>query len=251
VNSVTGSYAHSLSDGENTLEKPFKFRGFGGGADIGITYYRGRKHGAGDCNQTAENIKKYDYRIGLSMIDIGLIHFGKQAKEFSFENASTVWPGIDTVKFNSIHALDTSISNHFLGDPDASQSATDFSIFTPTALSFQFDYCIIPRVYANVTIVQAIPLSETAVVRSSQIAISARYETRRLEVALPFTLYEYNDPHLGLSLRYKFFVIGTDRLGSFTGLWDTTGYDLYFGFKVNVCELRKKGGKQPFCPVNK
>src|SRR5688572_30881326 len=45
VNSVTGSYAHSLSDGENTLEKPFKPRGIGGGADIGITYYRGRNHG--------------------------------------------------------------------------------------------------------------------------------------------------------------------------------------------------------------
>src|SRR5688572_10294424 len=250
VNSVTGSYAHSLSDGENTLEKPFKPRGIGGGADIGITYYRGRNHGAGDCNQTAENIKKYNYRIGFSFIDIGVIHFGKQAKVFSFNDASTVWPEIDSVKFTSISATDTAISNHFYGDPYASQSGDDFSIFTPTALSLQFDYCIIPRVYANATIIQAVPLSKTSVVRASQIAVTARYETRKFEVALPFTMYEYSKPQLGLALRYKFFVLGTDRLGSFTGLWDTTGYDLYFEFKMNVFKLRKKGGKKPFCPVN-
>jgi hypothetical protein len=249
VNSATGEYGHSLSDGENTLGKPFRIRGYGGGFDIGFTYYRGRVHGAGDCNQTAEIRKKYNYRLGLSLIDFGVVHFSNNAKVFSFDNSSTLWPGIDTVKFNSIMALDTAISNHFYGDPYQSQSASSFSIFTPAAVSLQFDYCVMPKIYVNATWVQATPLNDMSVVRASQFSITPRYETRKFEAALPFTVYEYKHPHLGVAVRYLYFVLGTDRLGSFTGLWDTTGYDLYFGIKFNACELRKKGGKQPFCPA--
>jgi hypothetical protein len=147
--------------------------------------------------------------------------------------------------------MDTSISYHlYNGNPEASKSSSKFKIFTPTAISIQFDYCIIPRVYANFTWVQAVPLAKTAIVRSSQLAITPRYETRKLEFSLPIVLYEYKYPHAGLAVRYKFFVIGTDRIGSYTGLWDITGYDLYFGFKLNTCELQKKGGKKPFCPTD-
>ncbi len=250
INSATGEYGHSLSDGENTLEKPLHIRGFGGSADLGFTYYRGRVHGAGDCNERAEIRKKYKYRIGFSLIDFGLVSFGKQAKVFSFDNSSAFWPGIDTVEFASIMALDTAISNHFYGHPYQSQSGSSFKIFTPAAVSLQFDYCVMPRIYVNATWVQATPLNEMSIVRASQISITPRYETRKFEAALPFTIYEYTHPHLGLAFRYKMVVLGTDRLGSFTGLWDTTGYDIYFGLKFNVCDLKKKGGKKPFCPVN-
>src|SRR5688572_12530782 len=102
VTSATGEYGHSLADGDKTLEKPFRLRGFGGGADIGITYYRGKVHGSGDCNQSAEIRKKYKYRVGVSIIDIGFIRYSKQAKVFSFENENAVWPGIDTTKFHSL-----------------------------------------------------------------------------------------------------------------------------------------------------
>jgi len=249
VNSATGTYGHALGEGENDPAFSFAFRGFGGAADIGITYYRGRVHGAGDCNRTAEKLKKYKYRAGFSIIDAGLILFRKQSKEFSFNESSMVWPGINDVQFNSIHDLDTSISYHFYGTPDGSLSGSGFNIYLPTALSLQFDYCIMPSVYANATLIQAVPLSKIAIVRASQLSVTPRYETRLFEASLPVVLYEYKTPHVGLAFRYKFFVLGTERLGSYTGLWDTTGYDLYFGIKFNTCEI-KKGGKQPFCPVN-
>ena len=146
--------------------------------------------------------------------------------------------------------LRNSRGKYYQGFFFANVSGNKFNIFLPSAISAQFDYCIMPRIYANASIVQAIPLSKTSIVRASQISVSARYETRKFEVTLPFTMYEYKKPHLGLAFRYKIFVLGTDRLGSFTGLWDTTGYDLFFGFKFNVCDISKKGGKQPFCPVN-
>ncbi|HMT30754.1 MAG TPA: DUF5723 family protein, partial [Bacteroidia bacterium] len=75
VNNATGEYAHALSDGEKSLAKPFAIRGYGGGIDIGFTYYRGKVHGSEDCNRTAENLKKYKYRLGFSVIDIGFVKF--------------------------------------------------------------------------------------------------------------------------------------------------------------------------------
>jgi hypothetical protein len=146
--------------------------------------------------------------------------------------------------------MDTTISYHFFGLPDESQSGSKMNIYLPTGISLQFDYCIIPKVYANLSLVQAVPLSKYAIVRASQVAVTPRYETRNFEVAMPFTFYEYKTPHLGLAIRYRFIVLGTDRLGSFTGLWNTTGYDVYFGFKFNTCQLKGKGGKDPYCPVN-
>lgn len=250
VYDVTGTYAHAMYDGDPSFKKPFKPRGFGGGLDLGINYYKGKVHGAGDCNETAEKLKKYKYRLGLSLIDIGMVKFGKESSVFKFNNAQTVWPGIDTIKFNSIAEEDAAISSQFLGDPGASKSGKKFSIFLPTAFSLQFDYCVMARVYLNASVIQAVPLSKFAIVRASQAAFTARYETRKFEVAVPFTMNEYQHPHLGVAFRYRFFVLGTDRLGTYTGLFDATGFDLFFGFKANLCEFAKRGGKKPFCPVN-
>jgi hypothetical protein len=251
VYDATGTYGHALAKEEPGFAHPLRIRGYGGGVDLGLTYYRGRVHGAGDCNESAEGRKKYKYRVGFSLIDLGFVSFGKESDVFSFSGDNGIWPGIDTVKFDNVLDLDTTISYYLKGgDGDASRTGSSFKVFLPSAVSIQFDYCIMPRLYANATWVQAIPLSKTGIVRASQIAVTPRYETRKLEISIPLVLYDYKHPHAGLAVRYRIFVLGTDRIGSFTGLWDTTGYDLYFGFKLNVCELRKKGGKEPFCPVN-
>lgn len=250
VFNATGEYGHALEDEQKGFSSPFRFRGYGFGLDLGITWYRGKVHGAGDCNESAEGLKKYKYRVGLSIIDAGLVMFRGQSEVHSYSEKSMIWPGINQTNFPTIAAMDDSISYHFLGQTGQSQSASRFNIWLPTALSVQMDYCLMPRVYANATLVQAIPLSKYAIVRSSQAAVSVRYETRNFEAAIPLTFYEYRTPHLGVALRYRFFVLGTDRLGSYTGLWNATGFDLFFGFKFNTCQLRKKGGKDPFCPVN-
>jgi hypothetical protein len=250
VHNATGTYAHAMADKQPGFANPLAFRGYGAAIDLGVTYYRGKVHGAGDCNRTAENLKKYKYRLGFSLVDVGLVMFRQQSKVFSFENASMVWPGINNVDFNTMYEVDTAISNHFFGDPNSSQTDDKFNVWLPTALSAQFDYCIMPRIYANATVVAGVRLSKVAVVRPGQVAVSARYETRAFELAVPLTFYQFTTPHLGLAMRYRFFVLGTDRLGSYTGLWDTTGYDLYFGIKFNLCQKGDRRSKDPYCPVN-
>jgi hypothetical protein len=63
-------------------------------------------------------------------------------------------------------------------------------------------------------------------------------------VALPLTFFEYSKPHLGLAVRYGMLVLGTDRLGTYLGLWDATGIDFFFGIKFSRCESGKGKGKR-------
>jgi hypothetical protein len=251
VNSVTGEYGHALSDGQDGgSTKPLKIRGWGGGADVGLTYYRNRTIRKGDCSKGVDHRKKYNYRVGVALIDVGYIKFNKETDVFSFDQNSTYWSGLDTIVFENAYELDSALSMQFYGDPEASKSASEMKIYLPTALSFQFDYCVRPSVYVNASVVQAIPLSNKyAIVRSSQVAITPRFETRKWEVAIPVTFYEYEKAHMGLAFRYGIFVIGTDRLGSFTGLWDATGYDLFFGIKSNFCDSGSKRRNKADCPA--
>jgi len=247
VLSTTGTYGHSFTDDENTLKKPFKLRGYGVGIDFGLTYYHKRKHGAGDCNKSAENLKKYVFRTGISVIDVGAVKFGKQAETYAFSSNNFLWPQIDDANINSVAEFDTTVSQFAFASPVGSAEDDKLTIWLPSAVALDFDYCIAPRFYANAATVISMPLSNTSIVRSSLLSITPRYETRTLEVSMPFLLHEFQTPHLGLAVRYKWFVIGSDRLGAFTGIWNNTGYDLFFGFKWNVCE---RGGKRsPSCPA--
>lgn len=247
VLSTTGTYGHSFTDDENTLKKPLKPRGFGMGVDIGLTYYHKRKHGAGDCNKSAENLKKYVFRAGLSIIDIGAVKFGKQAETYAFDSDNFIWPQIDDAVINSVEQFDTTVSQYAFASPVGSFDDDKLTIWLPSAVAMDFDYCVAPRFYVNASAVIGAPLSKTAIVRSSLFALAPRYETRLFEASMPLVFHEFQEAHLGLALRYKWFVLGTDRLGAWTGIWDNTGYDLFFGFKINVCE---KGGKRsPSCPA--
>ena len=121
-------------------------------------------------------------------------------------------------------------------------------MFLPSAVSVQFDYAVKPKYYLNASVVQRIPLSVYAVRRSNQVSFTGRYETRSWEAAIPLTFFEYEKPHLGFTFRHGVLVLGTDRLGTFLGLWDSTGLDFFFGIKINRCQKFFRKSKTG-CPV--
>jgi Family of unknown function (DUF5723) len=172
VLSTTGNYGHSFTDDENTLKKPFRFRGYGVGMDFGLTYYHKPKHGAGDCNKSAEVLKKYDFRAGLSLIDIGAVKFGKQAETYAFSSDNFIWPQIDDANINSVQQFDTTVSQYAFSNTTGSYDKDRLTIWLPSAIAFDFDYCIIPKFYANAALVAGIPLSSNAIVRSSMLSDS-------------------------------------------------------------------------------
>ena len=76
--------------------------------------------------------------------------------------------------------------------------------------------------------------------------MTPRFETYWFEAALPISLYEYQYPQLGLSLRLGPLSIGTDKLGHWIKQSDLYGADIYFHLKVPIrynpkCKGRSKG----------
>ena len=93
---------------------------------------------------------------------------------------------------------------------------------------------------------QRLPLGDYAIKRPNQISITARYETRRFEVDVPYSLYDYYRNRIGLSIRYGILVIGSDMIGPFTGISNAYGFDFYFGIKYQYfgdCARKNKHHK--------
>ena len=239
LNHVDLDYGHAF----NESQAP---RGYGASADLGIVYVHKRVHGAYECGKDADKKKRYQYKLGVSLIDLGFIGFNHEAARYRINDGTLRWNYIDTAKFNTIEDFDSQLSAHAGGT-----TATDhFKMFTPTAASVQFDYCFKPRLYANLSIVQRVPLSVRSVYRANSIALVPRYETRKFELSVSANMYEYEHVYLGAALRYSFFVLGTDRLSSFLGS-NVRSMDVFFGFKFNSCMLQRTYKNKGNCPMAK
>ncbi len=83
--------------------------------------------------------------------------------------------------------------------------------------------------------------------RSSLFAIIPRYETDRFELSTPLSLHDFNELRLGLSARYGFFTLGTDKLGAFLGLNNFDGFDFYMMVKINFKRGRCKDRLVEIC----
>jgi hypothetical protein len=243
LNHVNLDYAHALP-GENSGLMSIK--GFGASGDIGLVYIHKRNQSAYECGKDADRRKRYNYKIGVSLIDLGYVHFNRGSARSRLNDGTIQWNNIDTVKFNGLEDFDTQLNAHAGGDVIATDR---FGIFMPAAASVQFDYCLKPRWYANLGFVQRIPYSPREIYRANSIALVPRYETRRFEASVSANMYEYEHLTLGASVRYLFFVLGTDRLLSFVGP-DVRSLDLFFGFKFNSCMLMKKYKNKGACPMN-
>jgi hypothetical protein len=108
-------YGHASGDINNSNSPGFlTSKGQGWGGSIGINYYKNKKE-FNPCD--SKLYKLYDYRIGFSVIDIGKINFTTNASKFVFNNLSTDWYGIDTIRIKGIEKTDITFNNQFFGTP--------------------------------------------------------------------------------------------------------------------------------------
>lgn len=205
--------------------------GNGFGIDFGISYVSNPYEGKGKMNDATN--KKYNYRIGVSLLDFGLVSFTR--------NASTYHYNLSVLNLNNIENVDSLIESGYSGDK--------FMMGLPSALSLQYDYCLVPRWYLNFTAVQRVPLFMAQVDRPNQFAASLRYETTKFEIGVPYSLYEYSQLRIGLAIRFRYIFLGTDKLGTFVHINDDSisGGDFYFGLKLNNFDFRKKPKSRKPC----
>jgi hypothetical protein len=222
--------------------------GHGFGFDIGATYYRlNRVHSEAFSRRLCSNpYEDYLYRIGIALVDVGAVKFNTNAQKYLIDNKSSYWDNVNRINFTSIQQMLDTISYKFYGSPTAAHQADKFYIWLPAAVSFQFDYHYNQFWYINGSFIYGLNFSPNTIYRPSEIAVTPRFERKSFEVNIPVSLYDWTLPRIGLSLRYYYVTIGTDKLGWFFHVNDLTGMDFYITLKYFLnkgsCRTAKTNG---------
>lgn len=246
IENMNAEYGYALPRTDNPdPSEYFDKRGGGTSVTVGMQYFRNRNDAYFDPCKRGRDDKPYAYRAGLSLIDFGYINFTKEARTFLFDDRNTFWYGIDTTSFNGILYTDSVLSTQFYGRPRASRDRIGFRMWLPSAISAQFDYAITGRYFVNVTLIQRVPVGPYGLRRSNQIAITPRFETRKLELSMPVSVYDFFRPRIGFAVRYGAFTVGTDMISPFLGITDSYGANLFFGIAIrNFTMCDGKGGRR-------
>jgi hypothetical protein len=231
IRNINAELAYSNSSAENSN----LINGYGYGFDIGFTYEK-KKHIYSSHRSRKlckEPYQDYFYRIGISFLDLGKVKFSSNAATQAYNDVGTFWEHADTINFRNIDQFSRMLSEVFYGNPDASLESNSMSLALPSAVSVQFDYHYRNQWYLNATAIFPVRMGAATIYRPAQLAVVPRYETPNMEFSMPISLYDYKYPRVGLSARFWFFTIGTDKILGFFDLTDFTGMDLYVSLKFN------------------
>jgi hypothetical protein len=219
-----------------SLINPLNSLGFGIGTDIGITYihkkntllkYKNKR----PCETPFED---YNYRIGISLLDIGNIRFNKNSNLYNIYTKNTDFntSDLDTLTNLSVEQSMKYLSYLLTGDADSSFVKNNISIGLPTAVSLQFDWHPEKSFYISGIIVQPLHFSMKNATRPAQISIIPRYETRIFTAGIPISMLQYHIPRVGLFLRIYNLTIGTESLGTLLDINNLDNLDIYFSLKI-------------------
>ena len=223
------------------------YTGSGFSVDLGVTFIKTKKevNRIYDGPACAWQFIPYDYRLGISLLDLGYVHFDENAYVHTYTGNGHYWDEFNKFKPENIYDALRELSSRLYGDPTKSLTDSSFTAFLPSALSVQFDYHYKSNYYFNTLLVQDLPIfGGYRVPRESYLSFTPRYETRAFEANLPIVLYDWRTPRIGLSLRLYSFTIGTDKLGTMLGLGDVYGMDIYFSVRMawlkGYCKAKKE-----------
>lgn len=198
--------------------------GGGVGASLGIVYVH-----AADTRKEDD----YQYRVGLSLLDIGAIHFSRNTAAYHLQTDNANFSDWRQVTLKSNVAVDRTLSAVFYqGDSNRSKVSDGFTMRMPTTLSLQADWKVRDNYFLNATIVKGIgPGGGQAAVQPDIYAITPRYEKREWEVSLPLSLLYYGQwrARLGIAARVWYFFFGGDAPFGLLGKSNMQGVDFYAG----------------------
>ncbi|MFY9307452.1 MAG: DUF5723 family protein [Bacteroidia bacterium] len=220
--------------------------GKGFGLDLGITYKKTLNFVEGYYANSQKSGCKYidyKYKLGASFLDIGAIKFNPNTYKGDV-SGSTVINDFKNSDIDSILRADFTLSQR-----------TDVPVWAslPAAFSLQGDLNLTHHFYVNATLVQGITTSRmVGVQHANSISITPRFETRNIEIAVPFTMYRYIYPQLGAAIRFRTFVIGMDNIMPFLTRSNVYGGNIYFNLGLSIFKNPKcKKSKPRYTPTKK
>lgn len=250
IKNLTSEVGFSLPvdyDNNDFINTGKNFRGSGLGFDIGAVFVKKKEFETNKWRKgplCSQKFTDYIYKIGVSIIDIGRVKYTTNAQLHNFNDVSRYWESIDTMQFNNTNAFMQQLSNTFYGNPNASFTDNTIKIGLPTAISIQADVSVQKNIYVAGFWIHPIRFKKNTLRRPAQIAVIPRFETKYFELSIPLSLYEYQYPQVGFAARLYFITIGTERLGTYLGMADMNGLDIYASIKIGINKgsCRKKFG---------
>ncbi len=221
-NRFDASYGYTADVGSNNYSFPNSFTGKGVGADVGFILSLGEKKPG-----------NYTWKFGASMVDIGRVHFTKQAGTYSLRSNSDLSASIPALQnMYSLDEFNTTASSIINENASSSQTGNEFTIGLPTAITFQAERNITHNFFAGVVAVHRTALSETAIYRPNIVAFTPRYESKWFSATVPVEWLDYHDVHVGAAVRFGPLTVGSDNLLSWMVKQKLNGTDLYVGLRM-------------------
>ncbi|SIT78488.1 hypothetical protein SAMN05444128_0631 [Pontibacter indicus] len=216
-----------------------KSAGSGWGTDLGFTYeyrtnnpdYQITRNGQ---QFTDREQNKYKYRLAVSLMDIGSIHYNNPELVWAYDVTRTN----KEVNLSEIGDAETTeeMLDYLNGQMDVSENEkqTSFRAALPTALNINVDYRLSNRLYANATLIQGVRGRNAIGMRQNSLfAITPRAEFKKFEVAMPVALQNnYSVLTVGAMVRFLNFYVGSDNIGGALNLGKPYGANAYVGMSL-------------------
>ncbi|MEO6133934.1 MAG: hypothetical protein ABIP35_02200, partial [Ginsengibacter sp.] len=248
-NSSNVSYNHNdNADFNKIFDRKFDPSATAFGFDAGLVYeYRGNidkfKYLKSDDETSYDalrrDVSKYNFKLGVSLLDVGMFRFDKPANVNSFSANINRWD-IKNARYKTLNNFDTALAARVIANPNDPQS---YNVYLPSALSAQLDIKFVKGLFLNVMSYWPVSLGSTAgksFDRYGFYTITPRYETRHFGIYIPYTVSQrnaftdYNQHLLGATLRLGPVFIGSSNLGTMLFNKNLRAADVHLGFKIGV-----------------
>ena len=204
-----------VGNADNTFQK----RGIGFGLDLGYSIYKKKRD--------VKDNHSYLYKLGVSVLDLGFLSFNKSSEVHVYEIIGPRELDIGKVKNYK------DMSERVYGDRNKSFKKNSFMLYTPLAVSIQFDYNFWGSFYFNTTLINRLNIADNSLIRPNLLSSSLRIEKKEYSLILNSTLYEYEKLMLGVSSRVGPVYFSIDNISNMLFKKDKLNYiEFMLGFKI-------------------
>ncbi len=187
----------------------------------------------------------YKYRIGVSITDLGFVHFhyGEFSDHYSLQ--SNLWDYNNNV-WNSTSP--SPLSSLFNSRSGGSKEGNGMWMRLPLALNVQYDYFVGKSFFVNATVISGVYLRNNdgrKVHELTRISVTPRWEKRWYGIWAPISFSRFGNLCVGTGFRLGPFIVGTtNMLGILLPKKVNYTADVYFAIKVPLFPTGGSGKKK-------
>ncbi|MDP4845509.1 MAG: DUF5723 family protein [Salibacteraceae bacterium] len=210
-------------NGKYAYAEPAFTMGGGWSTSIGFTYKR-MIDDVSSYVPHGKNVRcttlPYKWKVSASLVDVGGVRVKRNGFYNKFDETDNSDDYLNVLEGgNGIDALP--------------RDGDRYTAWLPMGLNTQFDFNLKGGIFFNALFSQRLSFpSSYGPDRSNLLAVTARYEKNWLMVALPLSLENYRDPHLGLAVRFWLITVGTEQVLPYFFKTDVYTADLYVHLRL-------------------